>query len=49
MFALCSILVIREFFYRPVRLTTVCPERRQIVLEESTPLRKACGHRNSSR
>jgi hypothetical protein len=39
-FALCSILLLREFFFRPVRVTMICPERREIVLEESAPLRK---------
>jgi hypothetical protein len=40
MFLLCTVLTIREFLFRPVRVTTIRPRSREVVLEESAPLRK---------
>jgi hypothetical protein len=39
-FVLCCYLVIREFKLRPTRITTVCPLRRQIQVQETAPWRK---------
>jgi hypothetical protein len=40
MFMLCTVLTIREFLFRPVRVTTIRPTSREVVLEEAAPLRK---------
>jgi hypothetical protein len=40
MFTLCSFLTIREFLLRPVRITTIRPRSRELVLEETALLRK---------
>jgi hypothetical protein len=40
MFILCTVLTIREFLFRPVRVTTIRPRSRELVLEEAAPLRK---------
>jgi len=39
-FVLCCCLVLREFMLRPVRVTTVCPLRRQVVIRETAPWHK---------
>jgi hypothetical protein len=39
-FILCTLLAIREFLFRPVRVTTIKPTRREVVLDESAPLRR---------
>jgi hypothetical protein len=40
MFILCTVLTLREFLFRPVRVTTIRPTSREVVLEEAAPLRK---------
>ena len=40
MFILCTVLTIREFLFRPVRVTTIRARDREIVLEEHALLRK---------
>lgn len=40
MFTLCTVLAIRELLFRPVRVTTIRPRSREVVLEEAAPLRK---------
>jgi hypothetical protein len=40
MFLLYTVLTIREFLLRPVRVTTIRPRSREVVLEEAAPLRK---------
>jgi hypothetical protein len=40
MFLLCTVLTIREFLFRPIRVTTIRPRSREVVLEEAAPLRR---------
>jgi hypothetical protein len=39
-FAVCCYSVVHEFMLRPMRVTTVFPWRRQIVVQETAPWRK---------
>ena len=39
-FVLCSCLVLREFLFRPTRVTTLNPDHSEIVIQETAPLRR---------
>lgn len=39
-FAVCCYSVVHEFMLRPMRVTTIFPSRRQVVVEETAPWRK---------